>query len=155
MAQLYLPRFSPRLSRRASLQALAALGLGIAAKPPLALAQEAVADEDIFQFALNLEYMEAEYYLLATTGKGIDAADLGSEPGPVKGGRQVAFELPAIAEFGTELAENELAHVRFYRRTLGDQAVSRPVRIVYLTDQAGVSSRGFYPQGMNGALKST
>lgn len=126
MAQLTLPKFSPRLTRRASLKALAALGLGAAVRPSLAHAQETVTDEDIFQFALNLEYMEAEYYLRATTGKGIDAADLGSDPGEVKGGRQVAFELPAIAEFGQELAENELAHVRFYRRTLGDMAVSRP-----------------------------
>ena len=29
------------------------------------------------------------------------------------------------------------------------------LRIVYLTDQAGVSGGGFYPQGMNGAIKST
>jgi hypothetical protein len=29
------------------------------------------------------------------------------------------------------------------------------LRIVYLTDQAGVSKGGFYPNGMNGTLKST
>lgn len=29
------------------------------------------------------------------------------------------------------------------------------LRIVYLTDQAGVSKGGFYPNGMNGAIKST
>ena len=29
------------------------------------------------------------------------------------------------------------------------------LRIVYLTDKAGVSSGGFYPKGMNGTLKST
>src|SRR4051794_29271724 len=70
--------------------------------------------------------MEAEYYLRATTGKGIDAADLGSEPGLVRGGRKVTFQSKAIREFVEELAENELAHVRFYRKTLGSQAVSRP-----------------------------
>jgi hypothetical protein len=32
----------------------------------------------------------------------------------------------SIREFAEELAENELAHVRFYRKTLGAQAVSRP-----------------------------
>ncbi|MER8884774.1 ferritin-like domain-containing protein [Mesorhizobium sp. M0816] len=48
-----------------------------------AYAQEDVQDEDIFRFALNLEYMEAEYYLRGTTGKGIDAADAGSKPGDV------------------------------------------------------------------------
>ncbi|TIL83260.1 MAG: ferritin-like domain-containing protein, partial [Mesorhizobium sp.] len=29
------------------------------------------------------------------------------------------------------------------------------LRIVYLTDQSGVSKGGFYPNGMNGKLKST
>lgn len=83
-------------------------------------------DEDIFRFALNLEYMEAEYDLRATTGKGIDSADLGADPGPVKGGRKVPFKDKAIREFADELAQNELAHVRFYRKTLGSQAVDRP-----------------------------
>ncbi|PDT43156.1 MULTISPECIES: ferritin-like domain-containing protein [Sinorhizobium] len=83
-------------------------------------------DEDVFQFALNLEYMEAEYYLRGTTGKGIDDADAGADAGPVTGGKQVSFETPAIGEFMSEVAENELAHVRFYRKTLGADAVSRP-----------------------------
>ncbi|ACP23604.1 dessication-related protein pcc13-62 precursor (plasmid) [Sinorhizobium fredii NGR234] len=83
-------------------------------------------DEDIFQFALNLEYMEAEYYLRGTTGKGIDDADAGGEAGAVTGGKQVSFDTPAVGEFMSEVAENELAHVKFYRKTLGDAAVSRP-----------------------------
>jgi hypothetical protein len=29
------------------------------------------------------------------------------------------------------------------------------LRVVYLTDKAGVDSGGFYPKGMNGTLKST
>jgi hypothetical protein len=38
----------------------------------------------------------------------------------------VPFQSKAIRAFAEELAENELAHVRFYRKTLGSQAVSRP-----------------------------
>lgn len=103
------------------------MGLGATAWPTRARAQaEAIADRDILQFALNLEYLEAEYYLLATTGQGLDAVDLGLDPGAVRGGRQVVFEIPAVAEFAAELAENEMAHVRFYHRVLGDKAVSRP-----------------------------
>jgi Ferritin-like domain len=122
------------LSRRQSLQSLALFGAGAAIvglhRPTVSRAQAAspanTKDEDIFRFALNLEYMEAEYYLRATTGKGIDAADLGSNPGSVKGGRKVSFQNKAIGEFADELAENELAHVRFYRKMLGSQAVDRP-----------------------------
>jgi hypothetical protein len=115
------------LSRRESLKVVAAAGLYTGIGGSSSLAQHtAIRDEDIFQFALNLEYMEAEYYLRATTGKGIDAADLGSEPGLVRGGRKVTFQSKAIREFADELAENELAHVRFYRKTLGSQAVHRP-----------------------------
>src|SRR5215212_4985453 len=121
-------------SRRESLKSLALVGLGMAAagiqRPDAAFAQSPspgdIKDEDIFQFALNLEYMEAEYYLRATTGKGIDAADVGSDAGEVKGGHKVKFQSQAIREFAEELAKNELAHVRFYRKTLGSQAVSRP-----------------------------
>lgn len=117
------------LSRRQSLQGLIVLGAGAAlsgiARPSPVLAQD-ISDEDIFRFALNLEYMEAEYYLRGTTGMGIDAADAGSKSGDVVGGKQVSFETPAIGKFMQEVAENELAHVRFYRKTLGTNAVDRP-----------------------------
>ncbi|MPR12147.1 ferritin-like domain-containing protein [Microvirga tunisiensis] len=123
-----------KLSRRQSLQSLVLFGAGAVItglhRPTAAHAQatspSAMKDEDIFQFALNLEYMEAEYYLRATTGKGIDAADIGADAGGVNGGRKVSFRDKAISEFADELAENELAHVRFYRKTLGSQAVARP-----------------------------
>jgi hypothetical protein len=87
-----------------------------------------IKDEDIFQFALNLEYMEAEYYLRGTRGKGLDASDIGADPGKVVGGGsdKVPFKSKAIKEFLEEVAENELAHVRFYRKTLGGSAVDRP-----------------------------
>jgi hypothetical protein len=120
------------LTRRHSLQSLALVGAGFAAARlerhmhAYAASPENIKDEDIFQFALNLEYMETEYYLRATTGEGIERADAGSDPGKVTGGRKVPFESKAIRQFAEELAENELAHVRFYRKTLGDAAVSRP-----------------------------
>ena len=99
---------------------------GIFRASPAAAAKSDMSDEDIFNFALNLEYMEAEYYLRGTTGRGIENADVGSKAGDVKGGHQVDFKHKNIREFGDELAQNELAHVRFYRKTLGDKAVSRP-----------------------------
>jgi Ferritin-like domain len=122
------------ISRRHSLLLGASSGLALASLCNRAsFAAEAasptdIKDEDIFQFALNLEYMEAEYYLRGTRGKGLDASDIGADPGKVVGGDsdKVPFKSKAIKEFLEEVAENELAHVRFYRKTLGGSAVDRP-----------------------------
>jgi hypothetical protein len=120
------------ISRRQSLLLGASTGFALAQLPVRALfaaetgSPQDIRDEDIFQFALNLEYMEAEYYLRGTRGKGLDASDIGSDPGKVVGGSQVPFKNKAIKEFLEEVAENELAHVRFYRKTLGGNAVDRP-----------------------------
>ncbi len=114
------------VSRRHALQMGVATIAGSMAASASAWGQDGPADEDIFQFALNLEYMETEYYLRATTGKGIEDSDLGADPGKVNGGHAVKFKSAAIRQFGEELAQNELAHVRFYREVLGEQAVSRP-----------------------------
>ena len=85
-------------------------------------------DPAIFNFALNLEYLEAEYYLRATTGRGLADADAGPDAGAVTNAPSgtVRFSNDDFRQFAEELAANELAHVRFYRQTLGDAAVSRP-----------------------------
>jgi hypothetical protein len=123
MLDLSFPKFSRRRALQLGVLAAGATTLGGTSR---VIAQEDVTDEDIFRFALNLEYMEAEYYLRGTTGEGISADDVGANPGEVVGGKQVSFETPAIGEFMQEVAENELAHVRFYRKVLGDNAVDRP-----------------------------
>ena len=81
-----LPNSTP-LSRRSALKAAGALGLA-ATLPGCASAAAAGApppgaptDADIFNFALNLESLETEYYLRGTTGRGMDAADAGPSPG--------------------------------------------------------------------------
>jgi hypothetical protein len=115
-------------SRRSALQGLGLLGAATALRPTVAGAQPApgVTDADIFNFALNLESLETEYYLRGTTGKGMDAADAGSDPGPVTGGKQVPWKNNDLRQMMEEVALNELAHVRYYRRVLGAQAVPRP-----------------------------
>jgi Ferritin-like domain len=85
-----------------------------------------VTDTDVLNFALNLEYLEAEYYLRAATGAGLSDADAGTNAGMVTGGAQVAFKTAAIQEYAMEIANDELAHVRFLRKALGSKAVSRP-----------------------------
>lgn len=83
-------------------------------------------DQNVLNFALNLEYLEAEYYLRGTTGTGLSAGDSGTNPGAVTGGRQVNFSTAAFQQYAHEIAEDELAHVRFLRSALGGAAVTRP-----------------------------
>ena len=87
----------------------------------------AVADPDVLNFALNLEYLEAEYYLRAMTGQGLSAADAGTGAGAVTGGSKVPFSTAAFRDYGQEIAHDELAHVKFLRSALGASAVPRPV----------------------------
>jgi hypothetical protein len=85
-----------------------------------------ITDADILNFALNLEYLEASYYLIASTGKGVPAADQGNNAGVVTGGSQVPFANGFQAEYASEIAQDELNHVRFLRSALGSSAASMP-----------------------------
>jgi hypothetical protein len=85
-----------------------------------------ITDADILNFALNLEYLEAEFYLRAATGSGLSTADVGSSAGDVTGGMAVSFKTPAVQQYAQEIANHEQAHVRFLRKALGSAAVSRP-----------------------------
>lgn len=118
-------------SRRAALKTMGILGVTATLSPSIASAQAEksatkITDADIFNFALNLESLETEYYLRGTSGKGMDDADGGTNPGAVTGGSLVPWKNPDLHQFMEEVAANELAHVRYYRRVLGDKAVSRP-----------------------------
>lgn len=85
-----------------------------------------ITDADILNFALNLEYLEAEFYLRAVTGSGLQSSDVGSSAGSVTGGMQVAFKTPAIQQYAAEIANDEQLHVQFLRKALASAAVSRP-----------------------------
>ena len=102
-------------------------GLTAAATPTTAAAG-GPSDGAIFNFALNLEYLEAEFYLNAYYGWGIPSAltDGKGTRGGVTGGRKVAFKSRAIAQYAKEIAEDELNHVAFLRKVLGSAAVARP-----------------------------
>ena len=93
-----------------------------------AASAQTVTDADVLNFALNLEYLEAQFYLFAATGQGLPAGQLtgtGTQ-GQVTGGRRVNFSDQAVSQYAQEIAKDEAAHVAFLRTALGTAAVAQP-----------------------------
>jgi hypothetical protein len=120
MEALGAARSRRRFMTQASLAAVGVLGATRLARP---VSAQAVTDADILNFALNLEYLEAEFYLRAVYGTGLSSADVtGTGPqGTVivkAGSTAVPFATDAIRQYATEIAADELAHVKFIRAAL-------------------------------------
>lgn len=113
--------------KSAGLMAAGAATLGLANLPVEAEAQD-ISDSVILNFALNLEYLEAEFYLIAALGRRLAPADTTGNGtlGGVVGGRRVNFATPLIRQYALEIASDEEAHVKFLRAALGSARVARP-----------------------------
>ena len=117
-----------------------ALQFGLGVTP--AFGQTAPTDADVLNFALNLEYLEAQFYAFAVNGTGLAASDqtgTGAQ-GTVTGGRQVNFTDPVVAQYAREIAGDEVAHVKFLRTQLGTSAVAQPAIDIGSTPTGAFSS---------------
>jgi hypothetical protein len=86
--------------------AVVAGGLVIAGLPSVAEGKpSAELDVSVLNFALTLEYLEAEFYVQAVAGGALS-------------GR--------LLEFATTVRDHELAHVEFLEEVLGDAAIAKP-----------------------------
>jgi hypothetical protein len=146
------------LSRRTLLAGAAAMA-AVSVVPKQAAAQSAVvvySDNDILNFALNLEYLEANFYYLAAFGTTIDVANAastaagapvlgingvlgnntaGSTSGVVANSGsstaaastyKVPFVSPVLGGYAVETALEEGKHVAALRSALGSLAVAQP-----------------------------
>ena len=120
---------------------------------PVAYGQTAApTDADILNFALNLEYLEAQFYVYAATGAGLPNSKLtgtGTQ-GAVIGGRRVNFTDQVVAQYAQEIAQDEIAHVDFLRAQLGASAVAQPAIDVGGTDPNGAFSTAARAAGLVG-----
>lgn len=145
--------------RRRFLKSAGAAGLGLVGAgllagrdAPAASAAEdanAISDSAVLNFALNLEYLEAEFYSHAVFGHGLpENLTTGTgHRGPVIGGREVRFRSRSIRQFATEIARDEFDHVRFLRTALGGAAVARPESNIRSSFTAAAVAAGLIRKG--------
>ena len=114
---------------------------------------QSITDADVLNFALNLEYLEAQFYSYAAYGTGLDNSLLSGTgtQGAVRGGRQVNFTDPIVRQYAREIAQDEIAHVKFLRTALGASAVAQPVIDVSVSPTSAFSTAaqaaGLVPAG--------
>ena len=111
-----------------------------------------IADSDILNFALNLEYLEAQFYTLAVYGVTIDKLTT-PIPIAVNGGTagtvtlkpsfsKVPFAISTVASYAMETAIEEQKHVKFLQGALSTKAVSMPSIDLYNSFNTLASAAG-------------
>lgn len=90
---------------------------------------DSLTDVDILNFALNLEYLEAEFYSVATTGQRIADSGIGvsgkGRSGATVGGAKVSLD-DFTGFAAMQITIDEQAHVNFLRSALKGEAVAKP-----------------------------
>jgi hypothetical protein len=126
-------------NRRSFLKGIAMTGVGLAGAAMIGsklglndqkVAAASYSDGDILNFALNLEYLEAEFYAMSTYGANLvklGVISASEETGPTTGGSKVPnFGSSPVAYVATALRENEIDHVLLLRKALGSAAAKKP-----------------------------
>ena len=124
---------SPNRRRFMKRVGFASAALGAAAATTGMAQSTSPGDVNILNFALNLEYLEAEFYTYATTGQSILQAGITTSgtgtAGATTGGSQVTFTDTTVLALAQELAADERAHVTLLQNaiaSLGGVSIGKP-----------------------------
>jgi hypothetical protein len=128
-------------NRRSFLKTIGAATAGVTAlsMAGLSAAQgQTTTEVEVLKFALNLEYLESEFYTYALYGQGIELFGIGvggeangSNPtgGMVtSGGKKVDFTNNQVLTYQIveQIGSDERAHVKLLRSALGSQVIAKP-----------------------------
>ncbi|XP_024521274.1 desiccation-related protein PCC13-62-like [Selaginella moellendorffii] len=106
------------------------------------------ADAEGLQLALNVEYLEAEFFLWSAFGHGLDVIIPGLSGG---GSPPVGAQLANLDEFTRDLSAQfgyqEIGHLRAIKDTLGSAAFRRPV-----LDLSSANWAAFFDRALGGSL---
>ena len=146
-----------RFLRGASLAGLGVVGAGLVGGVGATAASAAtdstdsaaISDSAILNFALNLEYLEAEFYSNAVYGHGLPSSLTTGKGtlGPVVGGHEVPFKSSSLCQFAKEIAKDEYDHVSFLRSALGSAKVARPEININTAFTAAATAAGLIKEG--------
>jgi hypothetical protein len=130
--ELNTARFKKALARRAFIQNLGLTGAGFAVGAMIEGCSSGstshaatVSQTDVLNFALNLEYLEAEFYSMAVTGNRL-ASSVSGGTSVATGGAKVTFSDNRVADIAAEINADEAMHVAYLRSALGASAVAEP-----------------------------
>lgn len=126
-------------NRRSFLKTIGAATAGVTALSVAGVmpAKAATATEvEVLNFALNLEYLEAEFYTYAVYGKGIEYFGIktsgtanganSTSGGTTTGGKIVKFTNNEVGHIASQIGGDERSHVLLLREALGSAAIAKP-----------------------------
>jgi hypothetical protein len=129
-------------NRRSFVRKLGIASAAVGAAASIGLKQASAAtvnvEVEILNFALNLEYLESEFYTYAQYGTGIETQGIGTNGvaagtnptggGSTSGGAKTTFSnnLYFSSALAAEIGSDERAHVTLLRGALGGSAIAKP-----------------------------